>query len=763
MPDYGHSLLFGTFITPINRPAQQPVELAVLGEDLGFDLVTFQDHPYQPAFLDTWTLLAWVAARTKRVHVSANVLNLPLRPPAVMARAAASLDLLSGGRFELGLGAGGFWDGVAAMGGRRLTPGQAVDALSEAIDVIRGVWDQDDRARLEVDGEYYRVSGAKRGPAPAHDIPIWLGAYKPRMLRLTGRKADGWLPALAYFKPGELREANKTIDAAAEEAGRDPRQIRRLLNVGGRFSAAPGGMLDGPAKQWVEDLLPLVLEDGISAFILTSDDPETMRRFAIEVVPRLRERVAAERRAGVITEGTVRGSAALGKRRAGIDYDAIPASLRAGAVEPGDADHRRLSSVYMRGGSPGLVLRPRTVNEVVAAVAFARANREVPLGVRSGGHGISGRSTNDGGIVIDLKRLNQIEVLDQVTRRVQIGPGARWLDVAKALEPRGWAITSGDYGGVGVGGLATAGGIGWFSREHGLTIDHLRAVEIVLADGSVVPASGDENPDLFWAVRGAGSNFGIVTSFEFEAAELGHDVGWAQLTFQANDTAAFLLGWGAAMEAAPRDVTTSIAMGGTRPGQPLFAQLMGVVDSDDPDTVIERLQPIAQVASLVDQRVQLMPYSGVMAHLVEEGDQHGQGEPHMRSGLLQHLTPEFAEAAARVLATGAVYLFSLRSVGGAVSDIGPDATAYGDRSANFLVVALGSNEARLDEAWAELRGFFRGLYISFETSLAPGRLERAWPDGRLDRLRMLKGRYDPSNLFRDNFNVVPSPLESLRA
>ena len=135
----------------------------------------------------------------------------------------------------------------------------------------------------------------------------------------------------------------------------------------------------------------------------------------------------------------------------------------------------------------------------------------------------------------------------------------------------------------------------------------------------------------------------------------------------------------------------------------------------------------------------------------------------MRSGLIEHLTPEFAQAAAKALATGALYLFSLRSVGGAVSDIGPDATAYGDRAANFLVVALGVNDACLDEAWAELRGFFRGRYTSFDTSLAPERLERAWPDGRLDRLLTLKGQYDPSNLFRDNFNVVPSPLESLRA
>ena len=137
-----------------------------------------------------------VAARTSRIELAGDVHNLPLRPPAVLARAAASLDLLSGGRVNLGLGAGGFWDAIEAMGGQRLTPGQAVDALDQAIDVIRGVWDVADRSPLRAGGEHHHVDGAKRGPAPAHPIPIWVGGYKPRMLRLVGRKADGWLPTL---------------------------------------------------------------------------------------------------------------------------------------------------------------------------------------------------------------------------------------------------------------------------------------------------------------------------------------------------------------------------------------------------------------------------------------------------------------------------------------------------------------------------------------------------------------------------------------
>ena len=229
-------------------------------------------------------------------------------------------------------------------------------------------------------------------------------------------------------------------------------------------------------------------------------------------------------------------------------------------MEPGDFGYARVRSTYMRGGAPGLVLRVTSVPQVADALAFARDQAGVAMSVRSGGHGISGRSTNDGGIVIDVSALNTIEIVDQATRRVRLGPGARWMDVAAALAPHGWALSSGDYGGVGVGGLATAGGIGWLVREHGLTIDHLRSAQIVLADGTVETASPVQNPDLFWAIRGAGANFGIVTSFEFEADEVG-DIGFAQLAFDATDTAGFFERWGAAVEAAPREVTSFVILG----------------------------------------------------------------------------------------------------------------------------------------------------------------------------------------------------------
>jgi alkanesulfonate monooxygenase SsuD/methylene tetrahydromethanopterin reductase-like flavin-dependent oxidoreductase (luciferase family) len=297
MSDYGQDLIFGTFVTPVNHPATQAVDLAVASDRAGLDLVTFQDHPYQPRFHDTWTLLSYVASRTSRIRVSANVLNLPLRQPAVLARSAASLDLLSGGRLELGIGAGGFWDAIEAMGGRRLAPGQAVEALDEAITVIREIWAADKPGPVRVDGRYYRVHGAKRGPKPAHDVGIWVGAYKPRMLRLIGRAADGWLPSLGYLSggPDDLTAMNAHIDGAAVAAGRDPARIRRLLNVGGQFAPTGRAFLNGPAEQWAEDLAGLALEHGVSGFILAADDAYTIETFAAEVAPATRELVAAER------------------------------------------------------------------------------------------------------------------------------------------------------------------------------------------------------------------------------------------------------------------------------------------------------------------------------------------------------------------------------------------------------------------------------------------------------------------------------------
>ena len=297
MTDYGHDLLFGTFTTPLAQPARHAVELAMVADRAGLDLVTFQDHPYQPRFHDTWTLLSFVAARTKNVRISPNVVNLPLRLPTVLARSAASLDLLSGGRVEMGLGAGAFWDAIEAMGGRRLTPGQSIAALEEAIHIMREIWATDERSGVRFNGEYYQVNGAKRGPAPAHKIGIWIGAYKPRILNLTGRIADGWLPSLGYIKGGmsELQAMNERIDDGAQAAGRDPSAVRRLLNISGEFASAGRGLLNGPPKQWAEDIALLALEHGISGFILAADDAASIEMFANEVAPAARELVAAER------------------------------------------------------------------------------------------------------------------------------------------------------------------------------------------------------------------------------------------------------------------------------------------------------------------------------------------------------------------------------------------------------------------------------------------------------------------------------------
>ena len=291
MPDYGRDLSFGYFLVP--NAADPLLETAREVEARGLDLIGVQDHPYQRRFVDTWVLMSMIAAVTSRVGIFPDVANLPLRPPAVMAKAAASIDVLSGGRFEHALGAGGFWDAIEAYGGPRRGPRDALAALEEAIAVTRLVWSG--QRNLRFTGQHYRLAGAHSGPVPVHPIGIWLGVYGPRALRLTGRLADGWVPSLRGDVT-QLTEGSARLDEAAAEAGRDPADIRRVLNVSGQITDGDrGGLLQGPVDQWVDDLTDLAVGHGFDTFMFWAERPGQLARFAEEVVPAVRSQVATER------------------------------------------------------------------------------------------------------------------------------------------------------------------------------------------------------------------------------------------------------------------------------------------------------------------------------------------------------------------------------------------------------------------------------------------------------------------------------------
>jgi alkanesulfonate monooxygenase SsuD/methylene tetrahydromethanopterin reductase-like flavin-dependent oxidoreductase (luciferase family) len=298
--DPRRALRFGISILPTTETLARGRALVRAADETGLDLVGIQDHPYQGRFLDTWSLLPNLLAETQRISFFTDVANLPLRGPAVMAKAAASLDVLSGGRFELGLGAGGIPDAIAGFGGPRRTPGESVEALEEAIDVIRLLWSE--QRTVSYSGKYYGLDGAYPGPRPAHPVGIWLGAFKPRMLRLVGRKADGWLPSLGVLTREDLRAGNERIDAAAEKAGRDPGSIRRIINIQGVIGerAAPlrselpvgylaGEPLAGSAEWWVETLAGFV-DDGFDTLVFWPVDttPGQVELLARDVVPQLR-------------------------------------------------------------------------------------------------------------------------------------------------------------------------------------------------------------------------------------------------------------------------------------------------------------------------------------------------------------------------------------------------------------------------------------------------------------------------------------------
>lgn len=269
----------GLFVNPSADRYRETLAMVEIAERGGLDLIGIQDHPYQRRFLETFSLIGDLLARTSRLTFFPDVANLPLRDPAMVAKQAASLDVMSGGRFELGLGAGALWDRVATMGGPRRSPGQSVEALEEAIRIIRAGFAAEESVNFE--GRFYSVAGWEPGPPPAHPIGIWLGAYKPRMLRLTGRLADGWVPSLGRMAPDDMAEARKLIDEAAAKAGRDPADVLTLTNVS-------EDILDGPPAHSVETLRALTERLGLDAIILPATSVERVERLVSEVVPGLR-------------------------------------------------------------------------------------------------------------------------------------------------------------------------------------------------------------------------------------------------------------------------------------------------------------------------------------------------------------------------------------------------------------------------------------------------------------------------------------------
>lgn len=276
---------------------------ARLADAHGLDLITVQDHPYNPDFLETWTLLVALGMATQRVRLGPNVACTPLRPPAMLAKMSATLDVLTGGRVELGVGAGAFPDGIRAFGGMvGATSGERVAAFREAVEILRGMWAHSGGS-FSYAGRFYSVRGARPGPAPAHPIRLWFGALGPRMLRLTGRMGDGLLISSPYVPPERLPEVHRAVDEGAMAAGRSPAAIRRGYNLMGvldlgrpdtRGASRRPGVIVGPPARWVEEIVRLHEELRMDTFIfwpVAGNERVQVEAFVHEVAPAVRERL----------------------------------------------------------------------------------------------------------------------------------------------------------------------------------------------------------------------------------------------------------------------------------------------------------------------------------------------------------------------------------------------------------------------------------------------------------------------------------------
>lgn len=449
---------------------------------------------------------------------------------------------------------------------------------------------------------------------------------------------------------------------------------------------------------------------------------------------------------------------------------ALKARLQGELLQPGDDAYDSARKVWngLIDLRPALIVRCAGVADVIAAVNFAR-EQVMPVSVRSGGHSMAGYGTNEGGMVIDLSGMKDIAI-DPLRRTARIEPGLTWGEVANNLQPYSLALTSGDVGTAGVGGLLPGGGIGWMVRKYGLTIDRLRAVELVTAEGQLLRASADENSELFWGLRGGGGNFGIATAFEVDLHPGGTILGGA-VFYEATEAERILQDYARIASAAPDELSTQALLVVAPPvpfippekqGIPVVAILICYTgDLAEGERVVA---PLRQLAIPIVDLVAPMPYSALFA-FNEIGEIRGL-QHHVRSHFFETLSDEMLQTlveAAQAIMTPET-LVQLRVLGGAMSRVERDATAFAHRDKQGVVMVTNFGppfadsmglQARSEYIWRALSPYASGVYANFLMDEGAWGVHAAYPPATYARLAALKRRYDPTNLFHLNQNIIP--------
>lgn len=425
-------------------------------------------------------------------------------------------------------------------------------------------------------------------------------------------------------------------------------------------------------------------------------------------------------------------------------YEALAAAVPGGVFRPGDPAYEESTLSMLGQGTPDLVVRPRAASEVAAAVRTAR-EQGAGLTIRSGGHSLAGLSIARDGLLLDLRELNRID-LDTSTGTVSIGGGAVWGDVARYLQPHGLALTSGDTASVGVGGLTVGGGIGWMVRRHGLAIDNLVGAEIVTADGQVRQVSAEEDPELFWAIRGGGGSFGVVTRFDFRAQEA-PVVTFGTVVLALEDARSLLGAWWALQEGADERLTTILTL--MPPMQRPAMAMLGICFAGPREQAAPLVDALVALGTVLSNDVSERPYAEVLA--VHEPGEGPQGvRPVMSNTFLPALDEEAIGKVTAVYESGA--MVSVRALGGAFSRVATDATAFAHRSAAAMV--LGARFVPVDvegpvdiTGWAEVADLGTGSYVNFISTATPEDSAAAYPPATQERLARVKAAVDPDGLF----------------